>query len=86
MATMFTGNQIIADIAFDAVTSEAHSMEATATPYAVDGNAMVSDHVTVLPDSLEIRGCISNSDGGSASEPSSRSYGASSAPASVWTC
>ena len=56
MATMFTGNQIIADIEFDAVTSEAHSMEATATQYAVDGNAMVSDHVTVLPDSLEIRG------------------------------
>ena len=64
MATMFAGSQIIADIEFDAVTSEAHSMEATATQYAVDGNALVSDHVTVLPDSLEIRGGISNADGG----------------------
>ena len=64
MATLFTGNQIIADIEFDAITSEAHSMEATATQYAVDGGQIVSDHVTVLPDSLEIRGGISNADGG----------------------
>ena len=64
MTTLFTGNQIIADIEFDAVTSEAHSMEATATQYAVDGGGKVSDHVTVLPDSLEIRGGISNADGG----------------------
>ena len=64
MTTMFTGHQIIADIEFDAVTSEAHSMEATATQYAVDGGGKVSDHVTVLPDSLEIRGGISNADGG----------------------
>ena len=64
MTTMFTGNQIIADIEFDAVTSEAHSMEATATQYAVDGGGKVSDHVTVLPDGLEIRGGISNADGG----------------------
>jgi hypothetical protein len=64
MATMFTGNQILADIEFDAVTSEVHTMEATATQYAVDGGAVVSDHVTVLPDGLEIRGGISNADGG----------------------
>ena len=64
MTTMFTGNQIIADIEFDAVTSEAHSMEATATQYAVDGGGKVSDHITVLPDGLEIRGGISNADGG----------------------
>lgn len=64
MATLFSGKQIIADIEFDAITSEAHTMEATATQYAVDGGAMVSDHVTVLPDGLEIRGGISNADGG----------------------
>ena len=64
MTTLFTGHQIIADIEFDAVTSEAHSMEATATQYAVDGGGKVSDHVTVLPDGLEIRGGISNADGG----------------------
>ncbi|WAT31818.1 phage baseplate protein [Pseudomonas sp. GXZC] len=64
MATLFSGNQIIADIEFDAITAEVHSMEATASQYAVDGGALVSDHVTVLPDGLEIRGGISNADGG----------------------
>ena len=64
MATLFSGNQIMADVEFDAVTSEVHSLEASATQYAVDGGATVSDHVTVLPDGLEIRGGISNTDGG----------------------
>lgn len=64
MVTLFNGNQVMADVEFDAVTSEVHSFEASATQYAVDGGATISDHVTVLPDGLEIRGGVSNTDGG----------------------
>lgn len=56
-----SGNAIIGTVQFDCFITETHTSECDVTEHAVEDGADIADHIRKKPDTLQLRGIVSNS-------------------------